>query len=156
MRSSREHRHLTGPHLERVGRIAGQTVWIVSGEYVRNHIFLDFTQGGNDQVYARFTPRGEVWIDDATGPLDRTATLLHEIVERDQMRRKGLSYENAHDIALVHERVFRKELAMHPPHSIDLAAAAIAYQRYLKITESIKGTGIRAAQHRQALRKALG
>lgn len=124
------------PYIRKLGRVAGQTVWLVSGEYVRNHIFLDFTQGGNDQVYRRFTPAGEVWIDDATGPFDQTATALHEIVERDQMLRRGLPYEKAHDIALSYERPFRRELAKRGTlRAIDLGAVARAYREYQDIAK---------------------
>jgi hypothetical protein len=118
-----------------IGRCAGLVVKIVSGETIRNDIHMDFTQGGNEGVYA-YVPRGEIWIDDAMGPLDRTATVLHEMVERDQMLRRGLSYERAHDIALDYEKDFRVELKKQRPKATDLRAVGDAYRAYLKITKA--------------------
>jgi len=66
-------------------------VWIVNGEAVRDLFFLDFTEGGNDQIY-RFVPHGEIWIDDDLSQKERKFILLHELHERNLMK-KGWAYD---------------------------------------------------------------
>lgn len=69
-------------------------IWIVDGELVRDLFFIDFTEGGHDKVYA-FVPAGEVWIDDDLVEAERPFVLLHELHERNLMKR-GMSYSAAH------------------------------------------------------------
>lgn len=117
---------LRSPRLRLLGHVGPLPVYLVDGELVRNDIDIDFTCGGNEAVYPNYVPKGEIWIDDALTPLDRTATALHEIVERELMMQKNWSYDRAHDAASARERVFRKELVRDPPRSIDLRRVAIA------------------------------
>lgn len=109
-----------------LGNITGLAIYVVDGEHVRNEIDLDFTQGGNNAVYPNYVPRGEIWIDDVLGTLDRTATLLHEIVELNLMTSKGWGYDRAHDAASAAERPFRRELMKNPPRTTDLARVSMA------------------------------
>jgi len=120
------------PRLQRLGKVSGLDVYLVSGEYVRNNIDIDFTCGGQEAVYPSYVPPGEIWLDDAAGPLDRTATCLHEIVERDQMMRHGKDYNDAHEVASATERPFRRELAKSPPRAFDPRRVAVAYKKYLR------------------------
>jgi hypothetical protein len=120
------------PRLRYLGKVAGLTIYLVSGVKVRNQIDIDFTCGGNEAVYPSYVPAGEIWLDDAAGPLDRTATALHEIVERDQMMRFGKDYDHGHDVASAHERPFRQALASRPPKEFDPARVAAAYRTYLR------------------------
>ena len=69
-------------------------VWIVDGELVRDLYYIDFTEGGHDEVY-KFIPAKEVWIDDDVMPAERKFILLHELHERNLMNR-GWTYEKAH------------------------------------------------------------
>jgi hypothetical protein len=78
------------PRLRFLGRVGGLPIYLVSGEKVRNELDIDFTQGGNDGVYSFYIPAPEIWIDDALHGLDRTATALHEMVERDLMVHHGM------------------------------------------------------------------
>jgi hypothetical protein len=73
-------------------------VWIVSGRLVRSRHDLDFTAGGHDLVYPRWVPRREIWIDDDVAEGERVYVLLHELRERELMR-KGSPYHAAHDSA---------------------------------------------------------
>lgn len=73
------------------------SVWIVSGELVRDIFMIDFTEGGHDRVYS-FIPKNEVWIDDDLSPEERKFVILHELHERHLMA-KGLDYGKAHDSA---------------------------------------------------------
>ncbi len=87
-------------------------VFLVDGQYVRDNFNVDFTQGGHWKVYP-FIPRYEVWIDRSLDtPLDRKATLLHEITEMVDMgdaRGKGDQYSESHDKASAVEIQARKD-----------------------------------------------
>lgn len=117
---------MKSPRTHYCGMITGLPVYVVNGELIRNTIDIDFTCGGNEAVYPNYVPKNEIWIDDALGPLDRTATLLHEIVERNLMINKRWSYDRAHDAASARERPFRRELAKNPPKEMDLARVTAA------------------------------
>jgi hypothetical protein len=75
--------------------------YLVNGEYIRNELSksypdaIDFTQGNHFRK-ASYIPDNEVWVDRALdSPIDRKATLLHELREVQEMG-KGISYEEAH------------------------------------------------------------
>ncbi|HSX23081.1 MAG TPA: hypothetical protein VLE97_09930 [Gaiellaceae bacterium] len=119
------------PRLRLLGRVEDLAIYLVDGQRVRDEIDVDFVNGGNGAVYPRYVPRNEIWIDDAQHPIDRTATALHELVERDLMLRHGMSYEPAHDAANARERVFRENLVQRPPTRFDVARVAAAYRAYL-------------------------
>jgi len=123
---------LAPPRTRYLGKIAGLSVYLVSGVSVRNNTDIDFTCGGNEAVYPSYVPPGEIWLDDAAGPFDRMATALHEIVERDQMMRYGKTYDDAHEVASANERPFRRELAKAPPRAFDARRVAAAYRAYLR------------------------
>lgn len=114
------------PRLRLLGRVGALSVYLVSGEQVRDELDIDFTQGGNEAAYPAYVPKGEIWIDDAMHALDRTATTLHEIVERNLMLGRGWSYDRAHDAASARESVFRQDLVARPPSKIDLRRVANA------------------------------
>ncbi len=88
---------------------SGVSVWIVSGRLVRSGFDLDFTAGGHDLVYPRYVPRGEVWIDDDTAEGERPFVLIHELRERELMK-KGRSYPAAHASANRFESACRRGL----------------------------------------------
>jgi hypothetical protein len=73
---------------------SGLKIWIVNGQLVRDIFFLDFTEGGHGYVYD-FVPKDEIWIDDDLRKDERKFVLLHEVHERNLMK-KGLSYFPAH------------------------------------------------------------
>jgi hypothetical protein len=123
---------LRPPRLRYLGKVAGLRIYLVSGVKIRNEMDIDFTCGGNEAVYPSYNPPGEIWLDDAAGPLDRTATALHEIVERHQMMTFGKNYEDAHEVASATERPFRAELAKSPPRAFDARRVAAAYRKYLR------------------------
>lgn len=120
------------PRLKKLGYVTGLAVYLVSGEYVRNHIDPDFTQGGNEGAYPGYNPPGEIWIDDAMHVLDRIATVFHEIVERNLMICQGVGYDKAHDIALARELEFRKELMRSRPTTTDLRLVTKALRPFAK------------------------
>ena len=82
-------------------------VWLVDGELVRATNFLDFTEGGHDQVYP-FVPASEVWIDDDLVPEERPYVILHELHER-QLMAAGWKYPAAHAAASEVESLSRRD-----------------------------------------------
>ncbi|MFA4960500.1 MAG: hypothetical protein WC548_02445 [Candidatus Pacearchaeota archaeon] len=66
-------------------------IWIVNGEAVRDIFFLDFVEGGHGYVYP-FIPKDEVWIDNDVEPSEIKFVLLHELHERNLMK-KGWCYD---------------------------------------------------------------
>jgi len=81
-------------------------IWVVRGYLVRSLFFLDFVQGGHDEVY-KFIPKNEVWIDDAISKKEIKYVLVHELHERILMK-KGYSYERAHEKSIILEYFLRK------------------------------------------------
>ena len=79
--------------------------YIVDGTAVRQRD-IRFTMGGHWLVYD-YVPKGEVWIAEELNDFDRRATLLHELREIENMG-KGLSYDEAHEIANKIESQARK------------------------------------------------
>lgn len=97
------------------------TAYIVDGQYVRDNIYLDFTEGGNDQRYGMnnlppldFVPLSEFWIDDANQS-EAEYILIHESVER-RLMAGGMSYDTAHSAANLTEQDARD----HPETVIDI------------------------------------
>lgn len=119
------------PRLRLLGKVAGLSVYLVSGEKVRDDLDIDFTMGGNAGRYS-YVPMNEIWIDDAMHVLDRTATALHEVVERDLMLHRGMSYDRAHDAANLCEHSFREDLLRHPPKKFDARRVTAAYREHLR------------------------
>jgi hypothetical protein len=100
--------------------IDGVRICAVNGDYVRNEKglnFIAFVEGGNHYPdsypqYKKYIKPNEVWFDDVhlTKPNDAAAIILHEMIERNQMKEHHLSYDKAHDIANRAEKLFRKKV----------------------------------------------
>jgi hypothetical protein len=85
----------------------GEEVWIVDGKYIRDNIYSDFSQGGNDMAYPEFVPIGELWVEKDL-LAEREPILTHEKRERDLMVNAGYkqgvneteakTYDEAHEI----------------------------------------------------------
>jgi hypothetical protein len=102
-----------------VGRMAGNRVWLVDGEIIRVLVDVDFTCGGNTSRY-RYNPPGEIWIEKTLRPSDAAPVMLHETVESVVMQRRGLDYNDAHDVANEAERPMRHAMLIGdvpPPRS---------------------------------------
>lgn len=122
---------LRSPRLRLLGRVCGLAIYLVDGEEVRDVLDIDFTMGGNEARYS-YVPPGEIWIDNAQHVLDRTATALHELVERDLMLHHGMSYDVAHDAANARERALRAQLTRRRPARFDVASVTAAYRVFLR------------------------
>lgn len=92
----------------------GIVIKFVDGGIVRRHLDPEFALGGHGYVYD-YVPKKEIWIDAKMDPREYKYTLLHELTEREKMR-KGESYDNAHDFATVTEKKARRldQVASYP------------------------------------------
>lgn len=90
-----------------LGRRQGQQVWIVDGAKVVSQLYPPFIMGGNDRRY-RFNPDNDVWIDNRIGCEELKYTIEHELIERQLMREKGMTYNRAHNAGLALESHLRE------------------------------------------------
>jgi hypothetical protein len=89
-----------------MGKAHDYDIWIIDGSQVRLKIFSSFLYGGNEQRYP-FTPKGEIWIDNAISCEEYYLTLAHELNERHLMAKFGWKYITAHDSSLSLEQTIR-------------------------------------------------
>ena len=83
-------------------------IYLIDAEYVRNNIDIDYTMGGHGYVYPNYIPENEVWIDINMNTEDQFATTIHELVERNLMKNKHMTYSKAHEEASRQEKKIRK------------------------------------------------
>lgn len=78
----------------------GETVkvYLVKGKQIRDLFKADWSQGGHGYVYT-FVPKDEIWLDQDLMHDELPFILLHEATERSLMKRHGLKYDKAHEIA---------------------------------------------------------
>jgi hypothetical protein len=85
--------------------LATITVRVVDGAQARAQDQA-FAVGGHHEVYP-WIPKDEVWIEQGSAGPDRTAILVHELVEWALMRWDGLAYARAHQLANAAEEAVR-------------------------------------------------
>jgi len=93
--------------LKFLGKKEGLHVYLVRGRLVREHMDFNFVFGGHDLVY-NYVPKNEVWLDDAMLTKERKYVLIHELYERNLMK-KGKNYDNSHDYASAREKEERRK-----------------------------------------------
>jgi hypothetical protein len=85
---------------------SGESVYSVDGKYVRDFLYSDFSQGGNDMAYPEFMPIGELWYEQLM-EAEKDHIINHEKRERDLMVNafyteekptEALTYSEAHEI----------------------------------------------------------
>ena len=88
-------------------------VYLVDGPYVRNHLgFTEFDEGGhwlwtNDNG-PNPIPKGEIWFEYTGDPTDSMCNLVHEREEVWCMLYLDDPYDQAHDRALMFEKIIRR------------------------------------------------
>ena len=78
----------------------------VEGAYVRDHVFVDYVEGGHFYRYG-WIPEDQIWLEDVMSVVDQVCTGVHETHERYRMKHLGWNYERAHASACVIERKMR-------------------------------------------------
>ena len=86
----------------------GMKIFNVDDNYVKTHIYADFTEGGNGYAYPNFVPMDEIWVAKDKDKQNKEAIILHELAEVKKMK-IGMSYDNAHEIANKVEMKLRKK-----------------------------------------------
>lgn len=96
-------------HVKKLDKYSGNgiNVWLINGKLVRDVFYIFFTEGGHHYVY-KFVPENEVWVDDSLNPDEYGYVIFHELIERNLMKYDKLTYNQAHDIAIVYEEKIRK------------------------------------------------
>jgi hypothetical protein len=89
------------------GSISGFDIEIVDEEYIRQNIFIDFTEGGNHERYS-WIPENQIWIGDDVSAGEIVVTVFHEFTEQRFMR-DGNDYDTAHDMATEMEDAMRHD-----------------------------------------------
>ncbi len=78
----------------------------VNGAFVRDHVFIDYVEGGHYYRYS-WIAEDQIWIEDILSIIDQVCTGVHEIHERFRMKYKGWTYLKAHESACRIERKLR-------------------------------------------------
>lgn len=95
------------PFVRTIERRGSLNIMFVDGAIVRKYFDAYFLLGGHHYVYP-YIPKNEVWIDDLNYADDHEFTLIHELHERNLMK-KDVDYASAHDYALAEERFWRRK-----------------------------------------------
>jgi hypothetical protein len=91
-----------------IGDVGDLHVYSVDGDEVKTKYCMDFVEAGNDARYT-FIPSNQVWVDIEINIRDHPFIVYHEVIERTLMKRVGLSYDEAHNIANKYEKERRVE-----------------------------------------------
>ena len=83
-------------------------VTLVDGGTVKLLNDMEFAEGSNYLRYANYCPKFQMWVDANLKCPQRKFKALHEVMEVIYLlTRNGLSFEEAHKLALADERLFR-------------------------------------------------
>jgi hypothetical protein len=85
----------------------GWKLYLVDGQYVRDHFDTDYVEGGHWLVY-KWIPQHEIWIEKLQTTEDIEMSSTHEIIEAKLMELEGLDYETAHARTIELESLIRK------------------------------------------------
>lgn len=102
---------MRGIRIRRFADVDGVKVWAVNGKLVRDRFNSDFSQGGHGYVYP-WIPKGEIWIDEVLSLDEVPYVVEHERFERKLMKERGLSYDEAHELAKAREDWMRARKAL--------------------------------------------
>jgi hypothetical protein len=99
--------------LEKIYRVPagerdGISIWVVDGYLVRQNIYPDFGDSGNDLAY-HFIPSKEIWIDGQVSCEETEYSILLEITER-KLIQNGKSYSDAYESAVQMVQDQRKKM----------------------------------------------
>lgn len=103
-------------YLEEIFVINGIGVDFVNGCEVKDKLYMDFVEGGNDQVYGKdgeknaiehFMPSKRIWLDAHIDLHELKYVTYHEFVERYHMENYDMEYDEAHEIANKEEKKVR-------------------------------------------------
>ena len=95
------------PFIHQQEKINGLIIQYVDGSIIRQFLDPEFIFGGHKFVYD-YVPAKTIWVDNLQNRQELPYTLFHEIMEYKQMK-KGMTYDQAHDIATAFEKAKRRD-----------------------------------------------
>lgn len=119
-----ESEHPEEPYLEKYGELGPISIWIVDGEYVRNHIGIEFTNFGTGLAY-EFIPADEFWLDDEADD-DEYPFFVTNMETQYRAMQNGTSYDKALEVGDRRERAMREKCLHFPVGTGDGTEAHIA------------------------------
>ena len=93
------------PYLKRDTTIGDLAVFVVDGQYVRNHIDIEFTNFGQHYRFP-FIPKNELWLDREQSPGESGYFIEHMLIEHKLMS-NGMNYADAVTEASAAEKISR-------------------------------------------------
>ena len=91
--------------------IAGFTVWVVDGKYIRENLDEDFNNFGQHYRF-KFIPKKELWIDkEHSGGEGEKIFFINSMLTMDRFLSAGISHKKASEIANVLEKEERAKSA---------------------------------------------
>ena len=112
--------------------VSNISIYLVDGQYVRDNLWLDFTEGGHDLVYD-WIPDNEVWIDFDINSSEVVYVMCHELIER-LMMFEGMPYEEAHTVVACNLEAYLRE----NPDEAQAKFEELLGKQPLKETKSMK------------------
>jgi len=97
---------LKKPYIKKNSEIEGFNVWIVDGNYIRNHIDVEFTNSGLNYRFP-FIPKDELWIDEQFGDKDEVEYFAVGLLNYQRLRDEGILRRPAIVLADKMERSLR-------------------------------------------------
>lgn len=92
------------PYVRKEREIAGFTVWVVDGKYVRENFDKDFNSFGQHCGF-KFIPRKEFWIDrEHSGGEGEKKFYINTMLSRERFISAGISLRRAYEIADIFEK----------------------------------------------------
>lgn len=99
----------------RLGKCNDIDIFLINGDVVKQRLFADFVEGGNDGVYGKrpgnsyqFMPDKQIWLDSNADINSMPYICFHELWERYLMVEKNHTYDQAHDKSNELEMKLRK------------------------------------------------
>lgn len=96
------------PYIKKYGDVAGFSVWIVDGKYIRDNIDEEFTNYGQHYQF-KCIPKEEFWIDKEHGQHSEAEFYIDSMLTLNRLLAGGLSHDEAVKIADERERKERKK-----------------------------------------------
>ena len=96
------------PYIKRYKNVAGFSVWIVDGDYIRTNINEEFTNFGQHYRFD-FIPKNEFWIDKEYGGGNEAEFYIDDMLNINKFMSQGVSHKEAIRRVNIIERKERKK-----------------------------------------------
>jgi hypothetical protein len=137
----------------RLGEDDAVDVYVVDGMYVRDHLYVDYVEGGHGYVYD-WIPKDEIWVEKLADNRDMWFNLQHEIYERNLMKNEGMDYEKAHGITAKREekqrhKFINKEKKMKKMENVKEESVG---QKLVRLIKDCRAKGINCQEASKRIR----